>query len=308
MIFDFLLAISYNQPKFCPNAVWNSSAITFADNNTVGIQPIDVFVDRNNTVYVPNRQYHQIVIWYEGNNTLTKTIIANWLNPTSLFPTIDDQIYIDNTYSYGRIAKYSVNQSTVVPVMYVCSYCFDIFVSINNTLYCSMSYSHQVIAKSLDNVFSPLTIVAGTGTAGSSSSMLSSPYGIFVDINFDLYVADCDNDRVQLFHEGQTNGITVAGITAPGTFALNGPTAVVLDAENYLFITDFHTHRVVSSGLNGFRCLVGCSGGGSLANQLNGPRSLSFDIYGNIYVADHINNRIQKFPLATNSCGMFYPK
>ena len=172
-----------------------------------------------------------------------------------------------------------------------------------------MSYSHQVIAKSLDNVFSPLTIVAGTGTAGSSSSMLSSPYGIFVDINFDLYVADCVNDRVQLFHEGESNGITVAGITAPVTFALDCPTAVVLDADNYLFITDYNTgSRVIGSGPNGFRCLVGCSGSGSLAHQLNGPWSLSFDIYGNIYVADRMNNRIQKFLLSTNSCSMFNPK
>ena len=302
----FLLAISYNQPKFCPNAVWNSSAITFADANTVGSQPYDVFVDRNNTVYVPSREYNRILIWYEGNNTLRKNITANWSSPLSLFPTIDDQIYIDNTISYRQIEKYSVNRSTVVPMMYVCSPCLDIFVSINNTLYCSMRDYHQVIAQSSDSGFSPLTIVAGTGTAGSSSSMLDNPYGIFVDINLDLYVADYNNDRVQLFHKGESNGITVAGITAPVTFALDGPIAVVLDAENYLFITDFNTHRVVSSGRNGFRCLVGCSGRGSLANELDGPNSLSFDIYGNIYVVDQLNSRIQKFTLATNSCGMFH--
>ena len=304
----YLLAISYNQPKFCPNATWNSSAITFADINTVGNQPIDVFVDRNNTVYVPNRQYGRIVIWYEGNNTLRKTITANWSNPYSLFPTIDDQIYIDNTYSYRQIEKYSVNRSTVVPMMYVCSPCLDIFVSINNALYCSMTSYHQVIAQSSDSGFSPLTIVAGTGTAGSSSLMLDNPFGIFVNINLDLYVADYSNNRVQLFHEGQSNGITVAGITAPGGFALNGPIAVVLDADSYLFITDYYTDRVVSSGPNGFRCLVGCSGGGSAAHQLNRPRSLSFDIYGNIYVVDQVNSRIQKFLLATNSCGMFSHK
>ena len=159
----------------------------------------------------------------------------------------------------------------------------------------------------MDISLSPLTIVAGTSTPGSNSSMLHEPIGIFVDINLDLYVADCSNNRVQLFHKGEFNGITVAGITAPGTFALSGPTAVVLDADNYLFITDCYTGgRVFSSGPNGFRCLVGCSGGGSASDQVHIPHSLSFDIYGNIYVVDHLNSRIQTFTLATNSCGMFY--
>ena len=49
---------------------------------------------------------------------------------------------------------------------------------------------HQVITKSLDFVSSPVTVVAGTGTVGSTSNMLNKPRGIFVDINFDLYVAD----------------------------------------------------------------------------------------------------------------------
>jgi hypothetical protein len=44
---------------------------------------------------------------------------------------------------------------------------------------------------------------------------------------------------------------------------------------------------------------------GSAANQLSMPRHLSFDSYGNIFVVDGYNNRIQKFLLATNSCGKY---
>ena len=43
------------------------------------------------------------------------------------------------------------------------------------------------------------TTVAGTGVEGSSLDMLSYPWGIYVDINLDLYVADSVNCRIQLF-------------------------------------------------------------------------------------------------------------
>lgn len=301
-IFDSLLALSYNQPKFCPNATWNSSAITFANTTVVGVQPMDVFVNRNNTVYVPNPSNGRIVIWYKGNNTSPEMINGNWSTPRSLFPTVDNEIYIGNSYFNRRIEKWNVNQSISIPVMYVCDRCFDLFVSINKMLYCSLQYSHQVIAKSLDSVYSPFAIVAGTGVVGSTSSMLNEPLGIFVDVNSDLYVADYFNHRVQLFQHGQLNAITVAGNGAPNTIVLDRPHAVVLDADKYLFIVHWGS-GLIGSGPNGFRCVAACGGSGSAANQLNYPRTLSFDSYGNIYVADTDNHRIQKFILSTNSCG-----
>ncbi len=76
----------------------------------------------------------------------------------------------------------------------------------------------------------------------------------------------------------------------------------MLDADRYLFITDYNNHRIISTGPNGFRCSVGCFGYGSAANELYEPRSLSFDSSGNIFVTDTGNQRIQKFVLSTNSC------
>jgi hypothetical protein len=122
-------------------------------------------------------------------------------------------------------------------------------------------------------------------------------------MNFDLYVADCRNHRVQLFQSGESNGITVAGSTSPNpTIKLDCPTGIVLDAEKYLFIVDSLNHRIVGSGLNGFRCLVGCYGMGSESNQLKFPFSFSFDRFGNMFVADNWNFRIQKFEYLEKSC------
>jgi hypothetical protein len=182
--------------------------------------------------------------------------------------------------------------------------CVGLFVDINDTLYCSMFNYHQVIKKWLNGNTTTSTIAAGTGVASSASDALDNPQGIFVNINFDLYVADYLNSRIQLFQSGQLNGITVAGNGSTNlTISLNGPTGIVLDADNYLFIVDQSNNRIVGSGPNGFQCLVGCSGQGSASNQLSGPATLSFDSSGNMYVTDAGNNRIQKFVLLTNGCG-----
>jgi len=134
--------------------------------------------------------------------------------------------------------------------------------------------------------------------------MLDSPHGIFVDINFDLYVADTDNNRIQLFRLNQRNGITVAGKGAPKvTIALNGPRSIVLDGDRHLFIVDSSHHRIVGSNEGGFHCIFGCLGSfGSTDNTLFNPQSMSFDSYGNIYVTDIGNNRIQKIHLFKSSC------
>jgi hypothetical protein len=58
-------------------------------------------------------------------------------------------------------------------------------------------------------------------------------------IDLDLYVADCGNDRFQLFREGQINGMTLVGNGSNGTtIALDCPTGVMLDVDGYLFIFD----------------------------------------------------------------------
>jgi hypothetical protein len=247
---------------------------------------------------------NQIQVFVEGSIVPTRSISDNLINPRSLFVTVDDSIYVDNGNNNSRVDMWTSNAVTSVPAMYVSSSCFGLFVDINNFLYCSLENSHRVIKNSLNNNSSTPIVVAGTGIGGASSAMLYRPSGIFVDINFDLYVADTGNNRIQLYQFGQVNGITIIGNEAPVGVILNYPTGVVLDADRYLFIVDQGNRRIIGSGPNGFRCLVGCSGTiGSASNQLAYPYSLSFDSYGNIFVTDMNNNRIQKFILASNSCG-----
>ena len=298
--------MSYNQPKFSAIATWSANAITVATSTTVGTQPYGIFVNANNTLYVASRTNSRVLMWLEGSNNWTKTISSSLLYPYALFVTTTGDIYVDNGYINGRVDKFRSNTTnTSVLVMSVGSACFGLFVDISNSLYCSMYSLHQVVVKPLNSGTDALTVVAGTGCAGSASNMLNNPHGIFVNTNFDLYVADCINNRIQHFESEQLTGTTVAGSGATGTITLSCPTGVVLDADNYLFIVDSNNHRIIGSGPNGFRIIVGYFGPGSTLNRLNSPQSMAFDSHGNMFITDQNNNRVQKFVLSTNSCSKY---
>ncbi|CAF0753368.1 unnamed protein product [Adineta steineri] len=295
---SFSNVISYNQPKFGAYAAWNSNGITFATNGTVGTSPYGIFVDTNNTVYVANRANNQIRVWSSGSTILTRNITSGVTSPYSIFVTITGDIYVDNGYTNNRVDKWALHRNISNSVMQVQGACYDLFIDVNNTLYCSLYTLNQVAIKSLNGNSSMWIVAAGTECSGSTSNTLNNPRGIFVDTSLNLYVADCGNDRVQLFLSGQVTATTVAGSTANGTISLSCPSDVALDGDGYLFIVDSSNNRIIGSGPNGFRCIIACaSTSGSASSQLSSPSTFSFDSYGNIFITDQGNSRVQKFML-----------
>ena len=87
------------------------------------------------------------------------------------------------------------------------------------------------------------------------------------------------------------------------TIALYSPVNIILDRNKYIFITDRDNNRIIGSDEHGFRCIVGCSNSfGSSSNQLDTPQTLAFDSFGNLFVVDYNNTRIQKFTLSSKLC------
>ncbi|CAF1152441.1 unnamed protein product [Adineta steineri] len=298
---SFVSNLSFNQPKFCLKPIRNSNGIIFADQSIVGSNPIAIFVNINNTIYVANRDENTILIWHEESVNPTKIISDNFTQPSSLFVTSNGDIYIDDGEENGRVQKWIAETNIFVTVMNVNSSCYGLFIDINDTLYCSMYDHHQVVKRSLnDAVMTSNRVAAGTGIKGSDSNQLHGPRGIFVDANLGLYVTDCYNNRVQLFQPGESNGITIAGSTPK--IRLDCPSGIILDAEKHLFIVDQNNHRIVGSDLNGLQCLFGCYGVGSQCNQLYYPSGLSFDRSGNMFVTDTSNHRVQKFKYLKRHC------
>jgi hypothetical protein len=62
-----------------------------------------------------------------------------------------------------------------------------------------------------------------------------------------LYVADRDNYRIQFFFAGQSNGITIAGMTeisGNSSTLLNSPKSIALDNQLNLYVSDSNNHRI----------------------------------------------------------------
>ena len=295
--------MSYNRPRFYRYATWITNGITFASSNIVGGAPHGMFIDTNNTVYVANRESSRIHVWQTGQSFPSRNLtLTPATYPFSIFATSNGDIFFDNSYTNRRINQLTPTMTnTSIPVMTVPYVCYGIFVDITNILYCSLYDQHQVMAKSLTSTDDTWIIAGGTGCAGSSSNKLYGPFGIFVDTNLDLYVADSLNHRIQVFPADRAEARTVPLIGSSGTWTLNQPRAVILDGDGYMFISDTANHRILGSGPDGFRCIIGCGGGGSLSNQLNSPHAISFDSYGNLFVVERDNSRIQKFNLIPNT-------
>ena len=266
-----------------------------------------LFINTDNTVYWTERKNNFIHVWSQSNTTTQQIIDSSWVNLSAVFVTINGDIYVGSnniSVSYFGVIKWKVNATRNETAMITQDRCFGLFIDFYDNIYCSMVRKHAVVKQSFNDPLNLTTTVAGNGTPQAASNTLSSPLGIFVTVELGLYVADCGNDRVQLFRSGEKNASTVAGAGAAGTITLSCPSAVILDADGYLFIADYNNSRIVGQGPNGFRCVAGCtSSTGLLSDPLNKPNSLSFDSNGNIYVIDNLYGRIQKFSVSVDSCG-----
>lgn len=146
---------------------------------------------------------------------------------------------------------------------------------------------------------SGITVAGGNGF-GIAANQLNRPSGIFVDSHGNIYVADEDNGRVQMWAHGATKGVTVA------RSGLATPAAVFVDSYGYLYVSDIRLNSVLvfppgSTSATAGVTVAGGNGIGSLANQLNSPISIFVASNGDLYVADQFNERVQKFPPGSTS-------
>lgn len=265
-----------------------------------------IFIDWNNTIYVAGHDNNEVVIWNEGNSDPISSIPLPLFSLSSLFVVIKDKIYFENINEQGRIEKWDQNSNQISFIGKFIANCYGFFIDLNNTMYCSLRVHHKVDTIWLDGDRNTTISVAGTGSPGSTLNELRSPYGIFVDTDFNLYVADSDNHRILLFRYQQKTGVVVAGNGIPGSLSLSLPTDVILDANRVLYIADNENNRIIRVNNNQYDCIIGCSRQrGSGPDQFDKAYALRFDNHGNLYIIDEFNHRLQKFTLQPDPPGWY---
>ena len=190
-----------------------------------------------------------------------------------------------------------------------------------------------VIRPSVLGVVLVLAVVAGAvGFAGLK--LLHHPSGVTVDSQGRVYIADTDNNVIQMaYRRGGNNYLeVVAGARQPchlqdypncndghkATDAyLTDPRGVVLDAFNDMYIADTGDNviRYVDGKTDTITLLAGsygqtCSkptdrcgdGGPATEATLNTPMGISLDSQGNAYIADTFDNRIRCVAAVVGGC------
>jgi hypothetical protein len=174
-----------------------------------------------------------------------------------------------------------------------------------------------------------VTILLGNSSAGFSgdngpanSAQLNNPQGLWITTSGVLYIADTGNNRIRRISQniittiaGSSNIRGYSGDNGPATLAqLHNPTNIYVDSMGRVYIADYGNHVV--RYINGDYDSIFTLTGSTTSRIYNGervpamlatldPMYVSGDTLGNIYIADHINNRIRMIDSITGNITTF---
>lgn len=185
----------------------------------------------------------------------------------------------------------------------------DIVIDSLGNLYVS-DYGNHLIRKISFNTGIPMVTTFAGSTSGftdgnSTDAKFKNPYGLAIDSNDNIYVADYSNNCIRKINSaadvttlsGDSRGGFVDGPAADARF--RRPIDLALDSQNNLYITDSSNHRIriLSSGI--VRTIAGAGNAGFADGEktealFNTPSFIHVDKDDNIFVSDNSNNRIRK--------------
>jgi sugar lactone lactonase YvrE len=161
--------------------------------------------------------------------------------------------------------------------------------------------------------FETCTSSCQAGINGGGGGQFEFPFGMATDASGNLFVADTNNYRIQVFTNtgnflmtfgwGVQDGLPAletcttgcqAGIGGSGDGQLNSPHDVAVDASGNVFVADRGNSRIQKFTNTGtFMTKWGSSGSGD--GQFDSPYNVAVNAAGDVFVVEESNNRVQKF-------------
>ena len=128
------------------------------------------------------------------------------------------------------------------------------------------------------------------GIAGSSSSSLNTPWGITINTDNSILIADAFNGRVLLVRQNSSDNVTIFG----GGGQLGMPAKAIYDTNipPNLYIIDCTTNLITVWQSNSTTGMPRFGSQGSNLNQLHCPASFYLSSNKSFYIADEQNHRI----------------
>jgi hypothetical protein len=173
--------------------------------------------------------------------------------------------------------------------------------SISNILYVSDKSNNRVMGYLRGNN-SGFLVAGGTGV-GLNRTQLNNPMAIHFDsLSKSLLIVNTLSHNIVRWVLGDNHWTLVAG-SDNGTSGItstlfDSPTDLTLDPMGNLYVVDRLNHRIqfFLSGQSNGTTIAGISGqSGNDSDTLNFPIAIALDNQLNLYVADNLNHRIQKF-------------
>ncbi len=144
----------------------------------------------------------------------------------------------------------------------------------------------------------PRDAVTAWGGPGSEPGLFRAPKGLAMDGQGNLYVADSQNHRIQVF---DASGVLLRqwGQEGSGPGQFLEPWGLDVDAKGNVYVADTWNHRIQVFDAQGNYLrswgTFGQTGVPGEGNLLYGPRDVAVDGDGNIYVSDTGNKRVVKY-------------